>query len=585
MRRVLRNGAAWVVLLASCAAVRASESVTVHGPAVVAGHELAAKAGLDVMKKGGNAIDALVATSMTLGVAEPGMSGMGGKLLVMYYDAKTKNVSFMVALNAAPLKLDVQDAIDAPSSRHSKGWKAACVPAMPAGLGAVHERWGSKPWKELVEPAAKLAEQGFILSAKDADMWEEFPTNIDPVAAKIYAPGGKVPVTGQRMTNPDLAKTMRIVANGGWKAFYNGEVAERFVASAQKAGWSMSMEDFSSYKPRWVEPVSFTYKGKKVFTGPPPLTGGATLMGTLKVLEGWDWGSEKPKSSRDPAFVDAFARAMLSVGTAVGRSAGDIPDSLSRVKDAFTDADILKLREAAKTMSLQGGGGGGGGGDATGMLPNSDLPALALGIEGSNDLLGDETPQGCTTPLIITDAQGNIVVATQSLGLHFGSGVVAEGTGVLLNSDMSNFAFKTKSSPNMIAPGKWPRSTIAPTLVLKDGKPLFAASGAGGARIPPAVGQVLADMLEFDRDALSAVTQSRFNPRRTTAGATVDIEGGMAPEVADYLKKNGWTIDQRTSGGLYFASVQVMKWAPDGKVTVAADRRRNSDAQGANIPD
>lgn len=233
-----------------------------------------------------------------------------------------------------------------------------------------------------------------------------------------------------------------------------------------------------------------------------------------------------------------------------------------------------------------------GGGDATGRLDSSPFPGLGQlariqvqGIEGWGELLGDETEQGCTTPLIVSDAEGNVVVATQSLGLHFGSGVVAEGTGVLLNSDMSNFAFKTPESLNMVAPGKWPRSTIAPTLVLQNGRPVFAASGAGGGRIPPVVTQVLADLLDFDRDPLETVRQARFHPRRLTGGAVLDLEGGLDPKVLAALKDRGWGLDPRPSGGLYFASVQVLRWYPDGRITGVADIRRSSDAQGANVPD
>src|SRR4051812_24104047 len=183
-------------------ALRADQVVNVHQSLIISGHPLATKLGLEVLNNGGNAIDALVTVSLALNVTEPGNSGLGGKFCMLYYDAATKKVTAVVALEASPLKLDVEHL--KPIDR-SRGWQAACVPGLAAALDASHRKWGTKPWKELVLPAANLADKGFEISPLAAQMMAEFNPTIDDEAARIYAPSRHLPKAGDLFRNPDLA--------------------------------------------------------------------------------------------------------------------------------------------------------------------------------------------------------------------------------------------------------------------------------------------------------------------------------------------------------------------------------------------
>lgn len=575
--------------------VRAEEVVQVRGPVVVAGHPEATRVGIEVLRGGGNAMDALVASSLALGVTEPGNSGLGGKLVFVYFDASSREVTFVTALSAAPGKLDVQAAIDGPATERARGWRATCVPGLVAGLGASHEKWGSRPWAELVGPAARLAREGYVLNERAADMGSEFPLVIDgkPVdaaAAAIYAPGGKTQAAGERASNVDLAATLDDLAEHGWRAFYTGKTADRLIAAANAAGWPMAKEDFVGYAPRFAPALSFGYEGYVVKTSPPPLTGGAILAGSMKVLEHQDW-SGRATSTRDVGFIDAYARALTQVYPLTSSAAGDTPESAGKVERLLTGESIAKLRSAAAAVDpakLGGETAPAGPADGRGVLGHP-FDTAELAMDSSADTTGDDAPESCTTHLMIVDAAGNVVVATQSLGWHFGSAVVAPGTGVLMNNDMNNFGYRSPGSVNQVAAGKWPRSTMTPTLVLKDNKPVLAIGSPGGARIPVQVGQVLMDVVEFGRPLPEAVKAPRYHVRRAItareADNVIDLEHGHDEMLAEGLRKLGWQVVRTPAGGYYFGCVNSATFAADGTITGVADVRRSADAAGLNITD
>ena len=314
---------------------RADEIVHASKSVIISGHPEATKLGLAVLKRGGNAIDALVTVSLALNVTEPGNSGLGGKFCMLYYDAGTKKVTAVVALEAVPLKLDVEHL---KATEHVRGWGSVCTPGLAAALEASHRKWGTRPWKELVEPAAELAAKGFEISPLAAQMMSEFQPKIDQEAARIYVPGGRLVKSGDVLRNPDLSQTLHAIADGGADAFYKGPIARKLVAAANSAGVPWTMEDFASYKPRFLEPLSTTYRGYQVFSGPPPLTGGATVIATLRCLDRDPWPADA--LPRNAAMIDAECRVLEQVGPIVSRTAGDVPDSRQRVEDSFS-ADAL----------------------------------------------------------------------------------------------------------------------------------------------------------------------------------------------------------------------------------------------------
>lgn len=553
---VLSLCVAFPTVASADAVVQAQRSV------IISGHPEATRLGMKVLKDGGNAVDALVTVSLALGVAEPGNSGPGGKLVMLYYDAKTKDVSAMIALPTAPLGLDVDKAAKLPAAQKKRGWTAVCTPGLVAGLAGVHEKWGTKPWGALVRPAAELAENGVMLNALAAEMLAEYPEDIDATAAAIYAPGGKHPGDGDVLKNAEMAATLRAIADGGAKAFYEGDVAKKLVAAAHANGSPLSMEDLAGYRPRFLRPLSTTYHGYEVISGPPPSTGGATMLLSLACLEQMGSADGRP---RDAAYIDRIGRAMQQVYPAVGRAAGDTAESADRVAKLFDGEGVQRLARRAKSAD-----------------PRHPYPETGARTDAAREMTSDDSDQACTTHLIIVDAAGDIVCATQSLGYHFGAGVVAPGTGFLLNNDMNNFAYLTKGTVNYVAPGKMPRSTMTPTIVLKDGAPVLAIGSPAGARIPTAVLQCVVDVIDFKRPLAETISAPRFHVRRAMSSNdpanVIDIEKAAPAGLEEQLQAKGWTAKRRSDEDFYFGAVNATQFLPGGKITGVADQRRTGDA-------
>lgn len=567
-----------VILLASVALLapfrRADADAVVQADRalIISGHPEATRLGTEVLKNGGNAIDALVTTSLALSVAEPGNSGLGGKFVLLYYEAKTKDVTCVVALDAAPLKLDVNRALKFDANQRKRGWVAACVPGLPAALGAAHAKWGTKKWTELVEPAAFLAEQGFKLSPLAAEMMSEFPKDVDAEASRIYAPGGKKLAAGDVFRNADLARTLVQIADGGAKAFYQGETAAKMIGASRASGGAFSDEDFRSYQPRFLRPLKGSYHGNTIYTSPPPLIGGATLLASLGALSATPWPhdakrSDVPIRPRDARYIDAVGRVLQQIYPEVARAAGDAPDSDDRVARLL---EPQNLRDFARRA----------------LLADPRNPSTPNDQRAAADRTLDDGDEASTTHLIVIDRFGNIACVTQSLGNHFGSGVVAPGTGVLLNNDMNNFGYGSTTSVNYVAPGKWPRSTIAPTLVLNErtGRPTLVIGAPGGQRIPTGILQVMLDVIDFNRPLDEAIDAPRFHVRRSTSAKEaqndVDVDSTTDAQVQQQLAERGWTITRREKGEFYFGAVNAAMFLPGGKILGVADQRRTGDAGG-----
>ena len=275
---------------------------------VVSGSPQSTEAGIRILKEGGTAADAAVAVSLTLGVTEPFNSGLGGKLVILYYDASNGKVSYIDALETAPAGMSVEAMRALPSAERSRGWHSAAVPGCAAGLELMHKKWGKLPWKELVKPAVGYARDGFPLPDKQI---VEFGNKFDLVtkdleAAKIYYPGGKVPENNAILKNPDLAKTMESMGDKGPQEFYQGEIADKLVTASKKGGGSFAKEDFKNYKAREFPPLLQDYKSYRIYAGAPPVTGGATVLLTLKSLEAKAWGTI---ASMSLARIEQVARA------------------------------------------------------------------------------------------------------------------------------------------------------------------------------------------------------------------------------------------------------------------------------------
>jgi gamma-glutamyltranspeptidase/glutathione hydrolase len=541
-----------IALLPSIA--RADEMVQASHALVIAGHPAATKLGLETLNRGGNAIDALVTVSLALGVAEPGNSGLGGKIVLLYYDATAHKTTAVVAMDSAPSAMQPDTVLAIPAEKRQRGWDTACTPGLAAALGQAQAKWGVRPWKEDVEPAVKLATDGVTLSDRMGEMFSQFHPEIDRIASAIYAPDGKPLAAGKVLRNPDLAHTMQSMAEHGYTAFYHGEIADRLADAAKANGGFISRDDLAKYQPRFLEPLVGTYHGFVITTSPPPLTGGATLLTSLECLADQSWSGIQP---RDSKYIDSVSRVLEQVFPQVANSAADFPESFQRVEQMLTPENIRSTETRAH--------------DSDPRKPELKRVADA----------GLDCPLAAsTTHLIIIDSKGDIACCTQSLGLHFGADVVAPGDGFLMNADLGNFSLTNKQSKNYLAPGRWPRSTMTPTIIFKDDKPFLAIGSPAADRIPTAVLQVTLDVLDFHRPLEEAIRAPRFHLRHADPALNdLDIENQSDPSLDASLTKMGWQPHRRDDSDFYFGSVNAA--LIDGNHVIGvADQRRTSDVGG-----
>lgn len=519
---------------------------------VVAGATEAAQAGVEILRKGGTAADAAVAVSLSLTVAEPFNSGIGGKLAGLYYDAATKKAWFIDGMGKAPMNLSVEAIRNAPKSERERGYKSVCVPGTVAALELMHQRWGKLPWKDCAQPAVKLAEDGFHVPAKQLFVFKEKIDVVRPdaEAMKIFFPGDQVPAEGTLLTNPDLAKAMAALRDEGPGIFYKGWIADKIVEASHQGGGWLEKKDFEDYRAEIGEPLDLSYRGYQIATAPPPLTGGAIMASVLKLLE------DRPPAeagANSAARIDAAARAFRAVYPQVASVAGDHPQSRGDVEHLLSSAGIESLRKEMEA------------GDSA----PSDKPF--------------ESDGGETSHFIVVDDAGNIACITQSLSLHFGAAVVPPGTGILLNNDVSNFGFYRPTSINYVAPGKKPRSTITPAIVFKDNKPVLALGAPGGQRIPSGVYQVLSGVLDFAQPLPEAIDSPRFHLVRPTTSKDsrddLQLEVGADDAVSAELQTKGWTVQHKRRDSYHFAGVNGVAFKPDGTRVAVGDDRRSNDAQ------
>jgi gamma-glutamyltranspeptidase/glutathione hydrolase len=530
-----------------------------HGM-VVAGHPEAAQAGLATLRAGGNAIDAAVAVSLALGVAEPYGSGLGGKLMLLYYEAATGKTHAVDAMDAAG-SLDVAAYLRRPEEDRSYGYGSVCVPGLAAGLWAAHEKWGRLPWADDVAPALRLAREGFAILPKSREFFAEQEKKLrrgDAEIARLYLPDGRLPAVGTRLANPDLARTLDLLARHGRDGFYRGPVAAALVAAAQAGGGGFTLEDLAHYEARLVEPIGLDFRGYHLLAGPPPTSGAPLFLTIMKVLE------DEPFVGplRSPANLDKVGRVWREVQPLVQAGIADAPEALFNYEKLVAPDSIRALRAKARL---------------------AEPPARR--VAWIDDSGASAALAAATTHFVVADAAGNIVCATQSLSLHFGAGVVPPGTGVVLNDSMSNFAFHDPDSLNYVAPGKRPRSTIAPTLVLRAGRPVLAIGIPGASRIPTALLQALLDRLALDRPLAEAIGDTRVHfDRNWRKGDEESLEAEHSLPAADAaeLRRLGWKVElgEAAGTGRTFGGINAIEVLPGGGYLGYADPRRTNAAAG-----
>jgi gamma-glutamyltranspeptidase/glutathione hydrolase len=453
---------------------------------VVSVHRLASRAGAQMMKAGGNAVDAAVAVGFTLAVVYPeaGNLGGGGFMLIRTADSKIHFIDYREKAPAAAtanMYLDAKGNVVEEAS--TVGYKAIGVPGSVAGMVYAEQKYGKLSLERVMAPAIKLARDGFVLAAADAkDLQGEEVLARFPESKRIFQRDGNYYKAGELFKQPDLARTLQRIASQP-DDFYHGAMARELAATMQKGGGLITADDLAQYEVKEREAVRGSYRGYEIISAPPPSSGGVTLIEILNILEGYDLGKLRGRPPQAVHLtVEAFRRAFFDRADFLGD-----PD-FSRIPVAQL---IDKRYAAAWRESI----------DPAHASVSKDLrrPAIFSELEQYAELhsrTGARTSAivepNQTTHYSVVDPQGDAVAVTTTLNASFGSGVTAEGLGFLMNDEMDDFASK-QGTPNMfgliqgpanaIGPGKRPLSAMAPTIVLKDGKLFLVLGSPGGPRI------------------------------------------------------------------------------------------------------
>ena len=484
--------------LAGAGAAAAASTAPVAGDngMVVSAQHLATEVGVEVLKQGGNAVDAAVAVGYALAVVYPaaGNLGGGGFMTLQLADGRQAFLDFR---EKAPLAATANMYLDAAGNvihgATLRGHLAVGVPGTVSGLETALARYGTMKRAELVAPAIRLAEQGFVLDPGDVEMLA-FGTDAfraDPASAAIFLDQGRPYAAGDRLVQRDLAATLKQIAEAGVPGFYQGPMAAALVASSRAGKGLITQADLDQYTTRERTPVECDYRGYHVVSAPPPSSGGVVLCEILNVLEGYplkDWGFRSVSTVH--VQIEAMRHAYLDRNSTLGD-----PDFVSNPLDRLlSKAYAAKIRAAIDPARA-------------GVAQN--LNSATPPHEGSN-----------TTHYSIVDGKGNAVSVTYTLNNWFGAGLTVPKTGVLLNDEMDDFTAKpgvangfglVQGAANAIAPGKRPLSSMSPTIVTKDGKPVLVVGSPGGSRIITAVLHTIVNVVDYGMNLQEAVDAPRFH--------------------------------------------------------------------------
>lgn len=527
---------------------------------VAAAEQQAAQVGLDILREGGNAIDAAVATGFALAVTLPRAGNIGGGGFMLIHEAQSGETFALDYRETAPAAahrdMFLNDAGEADPELSRYSAKAVGVPGTVAGLLEAHKRFGTLPLYRLVSPAIKLAEEGFLVSSGLSDSLRQaaLGQRFNAAAQAVYFDAqGDAPSPGTRLRQEDLAETLKRIRDLGRSGFYQGLTAARIVDTLRAGGSEISMTDFKEYQPVWREPVKGQYKDHTIFSMPPPSSGGIHLVQMLQVLEHFplaEWGHNSAKSVHHMAEVMKRAYADRS------EYLGD-PD--------FINVPQTQILSAGYT-------------DLIASLINPDVPTPSQAI-APGDLPPEESPQ--TTHFSIVDGQGNAVSNTYTLNFSYGSGIMAEGTGVLLNNEMDDFSAKPGTpnaygliggEANAVEPRKRMLSSMTPTLVLKDDQVHLVTGSPGGSRIINTVLQIVLNVIEFDMNIAEATNAPRFHHQWLPD--TLFLERGFPTDTKNLLLQKGYSMEIGNTIG----SAQSIIRMPEGSLFGAADPRRADGA-------
>lgn len=554
-----------------------------RGGAVASDTLESTEAGIEVLRRGGTAADAAVAVAATLGVTDPFVAGLGGGGFIVYYDARTRQISTIDGREMTPAAggetMFINPATGQPypfATAVTSGLSVG-VPGMLATWERALQRWGRFELGEMLQPAIRVADRGFPL---DAAIRGQIASNANRLAqftssAELFLPNGQVPAVGTLMRNPDLADTYRQIARHGTDAFYEGSIGRDMVNAVQDVPLApdatidppaglMTMADVEAYRTVDRRPTHMRYRGYDVFGMAPPSSGGITVGEALNILERFDMsGMDRTQALHH--YLEASRLAFADRNRYIGDA--DFVDVPQRqlLSDRFAAQRACKIDPAAAGTSPVAPGDpfGSGGCQATGQVTPG-------GLEGTH-----------TNHFVVSDRWGNVVSYTNTIEQLGGSGIVVPGRGFLLNNELTDFNFAPTQGqapdPNLPEPGKRPRSSMSPTIVLHHGKPLFAVGSPGGTTIITTVLQIVVNRLDFGMSLPDAIAAPRATQRNTAR--TLAESGFINAPTGTGLSALGHEFD--TSSGIGVAA--GLEFRRDGSVIAAGEPVRNGGTSAAVV--
>jgi gamma-glutamyltranspeptidase/glutathione hydrolase len=518
------------------------------GEGVSSENRQATQAAMAVLAAGGNAVDAAITAALVAGVTSPTSSGLGGGGFALVHTAADRKTTLLDFREVAPRVLDAAAFERRPLPEAERG-KLTGVPGEPLGLHELHRRFGKRAWRDLVTPAERLARGGFVVEAHLAGALKGnagAAVRRDPGLLSVYFPGGKPALAGQRLTNPKLARTLARLKNEGPRPFYAGDIASDFIARARALGSGIAPEDFTAYTVRERTPLMTRWEGYDVVTMPPPSAGGLLLAQVLGLFSRAELESA---DTEKPLGMHLLAEGMR----------GSFADRACCVGDPdIAPVDVAKLlapeRLAARKKLISA--------DRTHLVPRFL-----------------ESPNG-THHLVTADRAGNVVSLTTTVNTSFGADGAAEKSGIVLNDELDDFTSNADSAklgvtnnPNAPRPGARPVSSMTPTIVFRDGRPVVAIGGSGGTTIAPNVTQVLLAVLVRGVSPSAAVSAPRFAPISREATLLLDDDFGEAEQKELVWRGEILRVTPRIPFG-----VQLLAWGEKG-LEGGADPRKHGYAE------
>jgi gamma-glutamyltranspeptidase/glutathione hydrolase len=544
--------------------MRAQAAPSAHG-AVASDCTQATKVGVEMLQRGGNAVDAAVATAFALAVAYPTAGNLaGGGFAVVHLGGEDRTLDFRETAPAAasrdmyasPSTADVVTKASkaAMTGGSRQGWASSGTPGSVAGLWTLHAAKGSRPWKEVIAPSIAMARDGLVVDEAFAGEIDDAKDRLanDPAAAALFLPGGQPPTVGSTWKNPDLATVLERIAEKGPAGFYEGPTAEAIASQMKAHGGFVTLEDLRGYEAKWRSPLVFSYRGAKVVSMPPPSSGGVTLAMIAHIVEGYDlphggWHS--------PMEVHVLVEAMRRAFAARNARLGD-PD--------FVDNPLAELLSPewaeAQRRTIR----------PDHATPSSEIPSVGVPTGGPH-----------TTNISVVDTNGDAVALTTTLNWFFGNDIVVPGTGIVLNNEMDDFASVpgkangyglVQGDPNSIAPKKRMLSSMSPVIVLgPDSMPALVAGAAGGPRIISSVFEILSNFEDHGMDPVAAVDAPRFHMQHLPDVVLYE-KNGLEPSLRDALAAMGYSLKEAG----HLATANAIGRTHGGWIAAAEPRRRGA---------